>query len=199
MGQPLHDEPPDDRGPPHRRRVEQRDGGVAVRHGLVLDGPPQKHRNERIVGVFVALQQFSHNRQAIRPGQPFAGTRQLTADRRALLRAGQCDELIAKARRDLFAIRDETDRPGAHVLVGMIQQLRREILVEVAAGVQRPERLQRQLAVVPQHPLAQVQRHRRVASLRQDAPGLADHPVVGILQQRDEVLARPLAERWIED
>ena len=80
----------------------------------------------------------------------------------------------------------------------MVQQFGGEILVEAAADVQRPQRFQSQLALVLQYHLAQQRHNRSVTPFAEDAPRFADQPAIGIVEQSDQFLARPLAQRRVD-
>src|SRR5262249_47363863 len=67
-------------------------------------------------------------------------------------------------------------------------------VVEAAAEIERPERLERQvIAVIDQH-LPQYRDHARIMSFGKNAVGFAGEPFVPIAQQPDELETGKLAE-----
>ena len=105
------------------------------------------------------------------------------------------NEAVAEVGRNLLAIANKTDRPCPYIFVRMSEKGAGEILVEAAADVQRPERFQRQLALVFQNHFPQQRHNRSVTAFAEDAPCFAAPPAIRIVEQGDQFLARPFGQR----
>src|SRR5206468_3460853 len=119
-----------------------------------LDRPPEQERDLRVAGVLGTLEQTRDDRQGARAGEALGRTCELVPHRDARVAAGELLEPRLDPRRDLAVVTREPDGPGADVLVAVPEELERAVVAQPAADVQRPERLEGELAVgLPADPL----------------------------------------------
>src|SRR5579875_30032 len=72
----------------------------------------------------------------------------------------------------------------------MMEQAPGKRFIEAAADVQGPQRFQRQSAIAVKHNFAQHRQYGSITPLAKDAPCLAPLPIVGMIEQRNQLLAR---------
>ena len=135
----------------------------------------------RVGNVLGAPQQLSHDPQAVSGRQTLRGTGELTAHPRRRFVSGEDAEALAHVSGDPPGIAEQAHRPGAHVLVPVVERVESEIGVETAADIQRPERFQGELVAALQDILAQHRDHGGVAPFGENAADLARDPGIWVV------------------